>query len=71
MLVDAADRSGLRDELARLGYLTSSGPPFKLQLNGHSVHSILRSIETPLTVVKTHTPSLEDAYLEIVSKTSE
>jgi hypothetical protein len=31
----------------------------------------LRSIETPLTVVKTHTPSLEDAYLEIVSKTSD
>jgi len=71
VLVDAADRSGLRDELARLGYLTSGGPPFKLQLDGHSVHSILRSIETPLTVVKTHTPSLEDAYLEIVSKTSE
>jgi len=54
-----------------LGYVTSSGPPFKLQLDGHSVHSILRSIETPLTVVKTHTPSLEDAYLEIVGKTSE
>ncbi|HEV8468929.1 MAG TPA: ABC transporter ATP-binding protein [Candidatus Limnocylindria bacterium] len=71
VLVDAADRSGLRDELARLGYVTSSGPPFKLQLDGQSVHSILRSIETPLTVVKTHTPSLEDAYLEIVSKTSE
>jgi len=71
VLVDAADRSGLRDELARLGYVTSSGPLFKLQLDGHSVHSILRSIETPLTVVKTHTPSLEDAYLEIVGKTSE
>ena len=71
VLVDADDRSGLSDELARLGYLTSGGPPFKLQLDGHSVHSILRSIETPLTVVKTHTPSLEDAYLEIVSKTSE
>jgi len=71
VLVDADDRSGLRDELARLGYMTSGGPPFKLQLDGHSVHSILRSIETPLTVVKTHTPSLEDAYLEIVAKTNE
>jgi ABC-2 type transport system ATP-binding protein len=71
VLVDAADRSGLRDELARLGYITSGGPPFKLQLDGHSVHGMLRSIETPLTVVKTHTPSLEDAYLEIVSRQSE
>ena len=71
VLVDASDRSALRDELARLGFVTSGGAPFKVQLDGHSVHSILRSIETPLTVVKTHTPSLEDAYLEIVSKTSE
>src|SRR6266508_3355312 len=71
LLVDAADRSALRDELARLGHATSGGAPFKVQLDGHTVHSILRSIETPLTVVKTHTPTLEDAYLEIVSKTSE
>src|SRR5258707_722344 len=63
VLVDASDRSALRDELARLGFATGDGAPFKVQLDGHSVHSILRSIETPLTVVKTHTPSLEDAYL--------
>jgi ABC-2 type transport system ATP-binding protein len=71
VLVDASDRSALRDELNRLGYATSTGAPYKVQLDGHTVHSILRSIETPLSVVKTHTPSLEDAYLEIVSKTSE
>src|SRR5213594_1653036 len=68
VLVDATDRSALRDELERLGHATSGGAPFTVQLNGHTVHSILRSIETPLTVVKTHTPSLEDAYLEIVSR---
>ena len=71
VLVDATDRSALREELARLGHPANGGPPFKVQLNGHTVHSILRSIETPLSVVKTHTPSLEDAYLEIVSRTSE
>jgi ABC-2 type transport system ATP-binding protein len=66
VLVDATDRSALGDELARLGHATSGGPPFKVALNGHTVHSILRSIQTPLSVVKTHTPTLEDAYLEIV-----
>jgi ABC-2 type transport system ATP-binding protein len=71
VLVDAADRGALRDELSRLGYVTSGGPPFKLELDGHTVHAMLRSIETPLTVVKTHTPSLEDAYLEIVSRSNE
>jgi ABC-2 type transport system ATP-binding protein len=71
VLVDATDRSALGDELARLGYARSGGPPFKVELDGHSVHSILRSIETPLSVVKTHTPTLEDAYLEIVSRGNE
>ena len=71
VLVDAADRTALREELARLGYATSGGAPFKVQLDGHTVHAILRSIETPLSVVKTHTPSLEDAYLEITRRQSE
>ena len=68
VLVDATDRSALGDELARLGYATSGGAPFKVALDGQTVHSILRSIETPLSVVKTHTPKLEDAYLEIVGR---
>jgi ABC-2 type transport system ATP-binding protein len=71
VLVDASDRGRLRDELARLGFATSGGPPFKVELDGHTVHAILRSIETPLTVVKTHTPSLEDAYLEIVGRSGD
>jgi ABC-2 type transport system ATP-binding protein len=71
LVIDAEDRSGLRDELARRGFAASDGPPFKVELNGQTVHQILRSIETPLTVVKTHAPSLEDAYLEIVSRSDE
>ncbi|HEY7624778.1 MAG TPA: ABC transporter ATP-binding protein [Candidatus Limnocylindria bacterium] len=71
VLVDADDRDALREELARLGHATSGGAPYKVQLDGHTVHGILRAIETPLSVVKTHTPSLEDAYLEIVGKTNE
>jgi ABC-2 type transport system ATP-binding protein len=71
VLVDASDRDALRDELARLGHPTSGGPPFRIELNGHTVHAIIRSIETPLSVVKTHTPSLEDAYLEIVGRSSD
>jgi ABC-2 type transport system ATP-binding protein len=66
VLVDAADRGRLRDELAALQLVYSQTPPFKITLNGHSAHQILKAIQTPLTVVKTHTPTLEDAYLEIV-----
>jgi hypothetical protein len=35
------------------------------------VHAFLRGIDTPLTLVRTHAPSLEDAYLEIVGKGGE
>ena len=66
LVVDADERSRLRDELGRLELPISGDGPFKVMLAGRGVHPVLRSIETPLSVVRTHAPSLEDAYLEIV-----
>ena len=66
LLIDAANREQLRAELKRLGFGFSETPLFKIGLNMHSAQQIIKAIETPLTVVKTHIPSLEDAYLEIV-----
>lgn len=68
VLVDAADRAGLRAELARREIAFRETPLFRIDLDGTSAHAILRSIETPLTVVRTHAPTLEDAYLEIVGR---
>ena len=68
LLVDAADRAGLRTELAGLGLEPAGDGPFRLAVGTSDAHSVLRRIETPLTVVRTHAPSLEDAYLEIVSR---
>jgi ABC-type multidrug transport system, ATPase component len=69
--VDADDREHLRLELARLGLPYEGEGPFRLVLEGRSTHATLKAIETPLSLVRTHAPSLEDAYLEIVSKTDE
>jgi ABC-2 type transport system ATP-binding protein len=66
LLLDAADRSALAGELTHLGVSFDDGPPFKAQLGNWTVHQMLRRIETPLTLVQTHTPTLEDAYLAIV-----
>ena len=71
LVVDAADRTGLRAELAGLGLAFEETGGFRLPLDGRSAHAILRSIETPLTVVQTHAPSLEDAYLAIVGREEE
>ncbi len=69
VLVDTADRPALRVELGRLGLAFSGDGPFRVELDGRGTHAILKSIETPLSVVETHLPSLEDAYLRIVSQT--
>jgi ABC-2 type transport system ATP-binding protein len=67
VLVDAADRPALLAELARLGLTYSGSGPLRIELNGLTVHGLLRSIETPLSLVKTHTPSLEEAYLDVIA----
>jgi ABC-2 type transport system ATP-binding protein len=71
VVVDADDRGHLRLELTRLGLSYEGDGPFRLALDGPAVHAALKTIETPLSVVRTHAPSLEDAYLAIVSKTDE
>jgi ABC-2 type transport system ATP-binding protein len=68
LTIDAADRGRLRDELARRHVPASGDGPFRLDVGTGAVHQTLRAIETPLTLVQTHAPSLEDAYLEIVSR---
>ena len=69
VLVDTADRTALRTELGRLGLAFSGEGPFRIELDGRGTHAILKAIDTPLSVVETHLPSLEDAYLKIVSQT--
>jgi ABC-2 type transport system ATP-binding protein len=68
LVVDAEDRARLREELERLGLPATGDGPFRLDVDTRGTHAVLRSIQTPLTVVRTHAPSLEDAYLEIVSR---
>ncbi len=68
VLIDAEDRAALRAELARRSIAFSESPPFKINLNGGSVHQLLKAIDTPLTVVQVHTPTVEDAYLAILDR---
>ncbi|MDR0302462.1 MAG: ABC transporter ATP-binding protein [Treponema sp.] len=67
LILDADDRTALTNELSALGL------PFTL--NGHvtvpcngSAQEIISRLKTKLTLLKTHEPSLEDAYIEFLSK---
>ncbi len=68
LLIDAEKRDVLRDELMRLHLPFTETPLFRLPLTAGAIHTTLKAIETPLTYVQTHTPTLEDAYLAIVGE---
>ena len=69
LLVDAPSaRDNLRTELSARKLRHSGEGPFRIELDGQSTHRLLKEIETPLTMVQTHMPSLEDAYLDIIGR---
>jgi ABC-2 type transport system ATP-binding protein len=66
LIVDAADRTSLRRELEGKGLVVREKGPFQVVLNGHTAQEVISSLDTRLTLLRTHAPSLEDAYLRIV-----
>lgn len=68
LLLDAEDRESLRMELQRLEVPFTETPQFKVPLNGVSPQMIIKSIDTTLSVLQVHMPTLEDAYLAIVDR---
>lgn len=70
LLIDANDRSKLRGELAGLGLNFTEGEYIRVDLGKRRAQEVIQGIETPLTVLRIHDPSLEDAYLEIVQDKS-
>jgi ABC-2 type transport system ATP-binding protein len=68
LLIAAQDRDRLRAELIRRGLPFDETLHFRIPLAGRSAHEVLRAIETPLTMVRTYAPTLEEAYLAIVAQ---
>ena len=66
LLLDADDRDRLRAELMQRQVTFSETPLFRVALDGMSAHQLLKALDTPLSVVRVHQPSLEDAYLSII-----
>ncbi len=70
LLIDSQDRDRLRSELRGLKVEFSETPLFKINLRNQEIPALIKAIQTPLSLVKTHDPSLEDAYLEIIQEES-
>lgn len=66
LYLDGEDREKIRAELDRLGLSYSEGNEFQVRLERLNAYEVVQALDTPLTLLKTYTPTLEDAYLKIV-----
>ena len=67
LIIDAADRTALFDELNELGLDFTVNGKIIVPFHGmESAHKIIAAIKTKLSVIKIHEPTLEDAYIEFL-----
>jgi len=69
ILLDAADRPALESELAALGIASrpDASGGLRVPYSGDTAQPVLARIRTPLSVLRVHEPSLEEAYVELIS----
>ena len=65
--LDSTDRDRLRRELMGMNLQFEEDGIFTVRLDKRSAHEVIRSLEVPLTKLRTRQPSLEDAYLRILA----
>ena len=66
LLLDAEDREALARELRSVGVPFTPSSPMRVELDGRTAQEVIKVIETPLTTLKTYSPTLEEAYLAVV-----
>ena len=68
LILDAEDRTALINELSALGLPYTMNGRVIVPYQG-SAQDVIAWLQTKLTVLRIHEPSLEDAYVEFLSKT--
>ena len=71
LYIDADDHAALRRELVKMDVPFTEDGVFVIELDGRSAHEVVRAIDEPLTVLRTESPTLEDAYLRILASGDE
>ena len=68
ILLDAVDRPGLLAELVRMGLAPTSEPSglIRVAYVEATAQRLVSEITTPLTTLRIHEPSLEEAYVELL-----
>ena len=71
LILDTEDRAQLCAELSGLGLLYKTDGHIVVPHQGRTAQEIITRIHTPLTMLKIHEPSLEDAYIEFLKEARE
>ncbi len=73
IVLDAVDRDGLLAELNALGLAPAIDPTglVRVAYDGDTAQALIGRIRTPLSVLRVHEPSLEEAYVELVASSKE
>ncbi|CAN5316066.1 ATP-binding cassette domain-containing protein [soil metagenome] len=66
--VDAKERKALLKELQKHKLRFEGEGPFMIHLGKHSVQQVIQLIKVKLNLIKVHTPTLEEAYLEVIKE---
>ena len=66
VLLDAEDRESLRNEIGSYYPEITAEGRFKVRFNGQTPQGILNRIRTPLTLLRLHNPTLEEAYINML-----
>jgi ABC-2 type transport system ATP-binding protein len=73
VLLDAADRDALQRELTAMGLssVVGDGGVLHVPYGDATAQSLIARIKTPLSVLRIHEPSLEEAYVELLRQSGE
>jgi len=73
IVVDAADQNALLAELSALGLVANVDAKglIRIPYDTETAQSTIARINTPLTMLRVHEPSLEEAYVELVAGSGE
>jgi len=71
LIIDAADRDALRAELSGLQLNYRVNGQIVVPFRGATAQDLIAKLKTPLSLLKIHEPTLEDAYVELLKQTGE
>lgn len=68
LVLDAKDKEELKEELNKMKLKYEEDGVIKVKISASKAQEVIGSIKTKLSVLKIHTPTLEEAYLEIINQ---